>query len=315
MPEQRDNYDSPWKEAIEKYFVQFMEFFFPEAYNEIDWSKGYEFLDKELQEVVRDAELGKRLVDKLVRVCAKNGRIAWVMIHVEVQGRKEQNFEKRMYVYNYRLFDRYDTRVASLAVLGDENPKWRPDSFGYKLWGCEVSIKFPIVKLMEYEDNIDELAKSRNPFAIIVAAHLKAKATKKDFESRYQWKLTLTKRLYEKGYEKEDILELYRFIDWIMALPKDLETQFTKNIVQFEEDKKMPYVSSAERLGREWGILEKAQEYVVEVLKIRFKKLPKNIANSISSIDDISLLNKLLKKAVETASLEDFQKSLANSLS
>jgi hypothetical protein len=46
---------------------------FSEAYAGIDWARGYEFLDKELQQVVRDAELGRRLADKLVKVWRVDG--------------------------------------------------------------------------------------------------------------------------------------------------------------------------------------------------------------------------------------------------
>ena len=63
-----DDYDSPWKKILEAYFQEFMVFFFPAAAEEIDWSRGYAFLDKELQQIVHDAELGKRLADKLVQV-------------------------------------------------------------------------------------------------------------------------------------------------------------------------------------------------------------------------------------------------------
>ena len=73
-----DDYDSPWKEAVEHYF--------PEAYAEIDWSKEHVFLDQELRAVVQDAELGKRFVDKLVRVTLLNGEENWIYIHIEVQG-------------------------------------------------------------------------------------------------------------------------------------------------------------------------------------------------------------------------------------
>ncbi len=72
LPETSD-YDSPWKEALERYFPQFLEFFFPQIHEEIDWSRGWTFLDKELQQVVRDAELGRRLVDKLVKVWKLDG--------------------------------------------------------------------------------------------------------------------------------------------------------------------------------------------------------------------------------------------------
>jgi hypothetical protein len=46
------DYDSPWKEALEAYFPLFLAFFFPEVHTAIDWSRGYELLDKELQQVV-----------------------------------------------------------------------------------------------------------------------------------------------------------------------------------------------------------------------------------------------------------------------
>ncbi|MCP4702020.1 MAG: cytosolic protein, partial [Gammaproteobacteria bacterium] len=47
--------DSPWKDILEQYFEEFMHFFFPEVHALIDWKRGYEFLDKEFQQVVRDA--------------------------------------------------------------------------------------------------------------------------------------------------------------------------------------------------------------------------------------------------------------------
>ena len=60
-----DDYDSPWKEAIERYFDDFMRFYFPDAHAQIDWAQPLVFLDQELRAAIRDAELGKRVVDKL----------------------------------------------------------------------------------------------------------------------------------------------------------------------------------------------------------------------------------------------------------
>jgi hypothetical protein len=73
MSELPTEYDTPWKDALESYFEEFIAFFFPQAHGDIDWTQGYEFLDKELQQVVRDAELGKRLVDKLVKIYRTGG--------------------------------------------------------------------------------------------------------------------------------------------------------------------------------------------------------------------------------------------------
>ena len=50
----------------------------------------------------------------------KNNQETWLLIHIEVQGTRETDFSERMYVYNYRTYDRYRRPVASLAVLTDE---------------------------------------------------------------------------------------------------------------------------------------------------------------------------------------------------
>lgn len=151
---QMSDFDSPWKEIIEHYFVEFMQFFFPVAYEGIDWQRGYTFLDKELQKVVRDAETKRRQVDKLVQVYEKEGGAeAWVLIHIEVQSQTSQAFSQRMFIYNYRLFDRYAKEVVSFAILSDDSPTWRPSHFGYEKWGCKMWLDFPIAKLLDYKED------------------------------------------------------------------------------------------------------------------------------------------------------------------
>jgi len=50
--------------------------------------------------------------------------------------------------------------------------------------------------------------------------------------------------------------DLHLFIDWLLALPEELEKEYIEEMKKFEEGKEMAYVSSAERLGREKGKLE-----------------------------------------------------------
>ena len=102
------DYDSPWKEALERYFEAFLALLFADVHTQIDWSRGYESLDKEFQQVVREAELGRRYVDKLFKVWTKDGAERWVLIHVEVQTELDAEFPRSPYVYNYRIFDRYN---------------------------------------------------------------------------------------------------------------------------------------------------------------------------------------------------------------
>ena len=56
----RGNFDEGWKEIIGSYFPQLMEFFFPDAYRDIDFDQGYEFLDTELERIVKESVSGRR---------------------------------------------------------------------------------------------------------------------------------------------------------------------------------------------------------------------------------------------------------------
>jgi hypothetical protein len=67
------DYDSPWKEILDTFFEAFMVFFFQAAHAAIDWQRGLEFFDKELQKITADAAVGRRYVDKLAKVWLKSG--------------------------------------------------------------------------------------------------------------------------------------------------------------------------------------------------------------------------------------------------
>lgn len=290
MSQPQTEFDSPWKDVIERYFQDFIQFFLPQAHGEIDWTRDYEFLDKELQQVVRDAELGLRLVDKLVKIYRTGGEEAWVLVHIEIQGQPESGFAERMYVYNYRIYDRYKRSVASIAVLGDERSSWRPDQFGYELWGSEVLFRFPVVKLLDYKQQWSAIDASSNPFATVVMAHLKAQETRQKRSERFEWKLAITRRLYELGYGREDVINLFGFIDWVMSLPASLEQEFRLELQQLEAERRMPYITSVERSGIRQGLLEG----ISLGLKLKFGSEGNSLLPEISEIRDVEQLRAIL---------------------
>ena len=249
-----DQYDSPWKEVIERYFPEFMAFYFPDAYAEIDWAKEHVFLDQELREVVQDAELGKRFVDRLVRVNVLNGGESWIYIHVEVQGTKQAEFAERMFVYNYRLFDRYKRPVASLAVLADEHKEWKPTSYGFTVLGCRHILEFPVAKLTDYAEKVDELLASDNAFGLITVAHILTQQTRKQHQERYKAKLRLIRILYQRHWDKQRVIDLFSVLDWLMQLPEWLNSQVWQELETIEESKKVQYITSVERIGMAKGI-------------------------------------------------------------
>jgi hypothetical protein len=285
------NYDESWKAAIELYFEAFVAFFFPEAHRAIDWERGYEFLDKELQQIVRDAEVGTRFVDKLLKVFLVDGEEAWLLLHIEIQSQADGDFSKRMFIYHYRIYDRYNREVVSLAVLGDDQPNWRPQEFGYGRWGCEMRLQFPIVKLLDYA--WEDLEASENPFAAVVMAHRKTQNTTQNSPERLQWKLRLIKSLYRRGYSRQDILELFLILDRMMRLPEPLELVFRDELKKFEEETQMAYVSSIQRIerreGREEGRIEERQDLIRNLLISRFGEVDEPLETLIETLTQLPL--------------------------
>lgn len=150
-----------------------MDFFFPQIYKDINFSRGFEFLDKELQKILRRSEVGKRIVDKLVKVYLNDGSEKWLLIHIEVQGYQEPTFSERIYIYNYRIYDRYRKEVISLALLTDTNKNYRPTSFRISRWEFELYFQFPKFKLIDFREQWEELEQNPNPFSIVFMSFLK----------------------------------------------------------------------------------------------------------------------------------------------
>ncbi|XGA80969.1 hypothetical protein OR573_04770 [Halomonas sp. CH40] len=262
----RADHDSPWKMALESYFQEFLDLLFPAINEQVDWSQGYSFLDKELQQITPDADSGRRHADKLIKVYAKDGSETWVLIHVEVQGEPEEAFAERMYTYQYRLRDRYNMDVVSLAVLTDTRQNFRPTTFHFARWGCELTFTFPTAKLIDWETHWADLETSNNVFALVVMAQVQAKRVK-DGATRKDVKVALIRLLYERGYSREQIVRLFNIIDWMLQLPRALEPEFVQAVYAIQEEKQMPYVNTIERLGIEKGEklgIEKGEKLGIE---------------------------------------------------
>lgn len=284
-----DDHDSPWKEALRIYFKDFAALLFPEIHDQIDWSVPPVFLDHELQQVTHDSKTGRRYADKLARVKTCEGHELWVLMHIEIQGYIDSEFAERVYLINSRLYDRYRVDTVSAVVLTDTSASFYPERFARGLWGCELEFRFPTRKLSEWEDRWEELSNSRNPFALVVMAQLRAR-TAKEGEERKEWKKRLIRSMYEHGFSREDILELFRLIDWFLQLPHDLEQAFLQEHYQYEESKKMPYITSAERFGIEKGIIRGERTLLYRLLTKKFGPLDAATAEMLESATEADIV-------------------------
>jgi len=109
----------------------------------------------------------------------------------------------------------------------------------------------------DYRDRIEDFEKSDNVFAVVVAVHLRTLETKNDKLTRRQEKARLTRALCERGFERKDIASLYHFIDWIMVLPRELEDEYNREMIEFEEE-------NISLVSRAWEEKKKRRKNVME---------------------------------------------------
>jgi Domain of unknown function (DUF4351) len=139
----------------------------------------------------------------------------------------------------------------------------------------------PVCKLLTFRRKIRQLEQSPNPAAFIILAQLRALQTRGASKSRQRllFKWALARRLYESGQAKQDVLDLFRLIDWLITLPKNLDLEFRHRQVTYTQENTMPYITSTERLareegleaGREAGREEASSRIVLRLLKRRFE--------------------------------------------
>ena len=136
----------------------------------------------------------------------------------------------------------------------------------------------------------------------------------RDGAERKQWKLRLLRGLYERGYNREEILTLFRFIDWLLRLPAVLDQEFWHEFHQFEEEKHMPYVTSVERLGMQKGFaqgqLQAAREMLLEAVATRFGEVSQDVTAAVQRLETVEPMRMLLRQALTCASLEAFRDAL-----
>ena len=188
--------------------------------------------------------------------------------------------------------------------MADDDAEWRPSDFSSNLFGCESGIRFPAVKLLDFAAHEAMLETSDNPFAQVVLAHLKARETHGDPAGRCDWKIRLVRNLLERGFSPREVRELFRVIDWLMELPPPLVTVFWQEVEKMQEEKRMPYVTSIERLGIRKGLCKGIES----MLKLRFGEEGLKLMPEIREIYEEETLEAILK-ALETAtSLEDVRR-------
>jgi hypothetical protein len=138
----------------------------------------------------------------------------------------------------------------------------------------------------------------------VVLAHLKALETRHDPADRRAWKVRLVRGLYERGLDAEDVRQLFRFIDWVMDLPQELDDTFWQEIAQIQETKRMPFITTPERVGRKAGYLKGLEI----ALRVKFGDEVLGLLPELRELHDHELLEAVLEAIPTVSSPEQLRR-------
>jgi len=310
----RADNDGGWKHILSAHLKDFVEFFWSEAYQAIDWTRPYELLEQELIAIGVKEEIGKRCVDKLFKVFLLNGDEQWLLLHIEIQNTKDDAFSERMFTYFYRIFDRYNKDIASMAILADLNQEWRPNEYRKKIWGSEIIRKYEVVKLTDYRTKTEELKNHPNPFGMVVLVQLAAMESRPDDKQRLLTKLEFFRALHIRGWPLGKSMNMYKYLDTMLGLNPKYQVQYITEAKAIDEEfsMNMNFTTIAERHGFEEGMQQGMQQGVqhgeahllTSILKVKFKELPDAYVKKISTAD-ADTLNQWAINFINAQSLDE----------
>ncbi len=228
-------------------------------------------MDKELLELFPDLEKqgGSRFVDMLVKIFGTDGSEEWMLIHIEIQARNDQQFSKRMFQYFYRIYDRYDVPVTALAVFTGAGKSLPVNVFNYKFLGTEIQYKYNKYHIMDHSE--EQLLAMDNPFALIVLAAQKVLLSDKIPEWELaQHRLTIARALIQsKKYSNEKIKRFLYFLKTFIHIENpEFNSNFDIEISQLTGNvSTMGIIETIKMLTMEEGIeigIEKGYEQGIE---------------------------------------------------
>jgi len=249
--------DILWKGIIEDAPIHFFKFFLPHTEKVIDFSRPFEYMDKDLEAIFPTEDTMKpRYVDKLIKVYTVSGEAEYILVHIEVQGYRDKDFGIRMFTYFYRLLDRYQKPVTALAIFTDDNPGYFPSEYACDFLGTSVVYRFNGYKVHHQDEA--ELAGHPNPFALVVLTVLVAIRHKKvTDDDLMQLKLDLFRRCLGYKMDKGTLRAMVNFLKNYIRFAK------SESYLTFEKEIKL-ITNDNTTMGIEELILDMAKKEGIE---------------------------------------------------
>ncbi|MEM9544107.1 MAG: DUF4351 domain-containing protein [Cyanobacteria bacterium P01_E01_bin.42] len=293
------DHDSLFKQLLTVFFVEFVELFFPKLRKYLD-PNSITFLDKE---VFTDVIEGERYeTDIIVQARFAEGD-AYFLIHIENQSYVETAFDRRMFGYFARLYEKFHLPVYPIVVLSYDRPQKAAINYH--------QVKFPDFEVLKFNYRVIQLNRlnwrdfleRKNPVASALMAKMKIAP-----EDRPRVKVECLRLLVTLRLDPARMHLISGFVDSYLKLNEVETRQFAEQIAKIRPEEKeevMQIVTSwmeegieigldrgreeGRKEGREEGREEGKLQLLLLQLTRRFGELQSDVEARISKLTLVQL--------------------------
>jgi hypothetical protein len=142
-----------------------------------------------------------------------------------------------------------------LAIFTEADENYKPSKFEYNFFETELTYKYRIYKAIAQNENI--LLKSENPFALAILASNYALQSKNKEDNKLKFKIKLAQLLLQRNYNRDEIIEVFKFIDVLLELKNESNRKiYYEEVIKVANTKKKEIIGDFQKMAIKQGIEE-----------------------------------------------------------
>ena len=306
------DHDRLFKELLTTFFVEFLELFLPEvlAYLELD---SIQFVDKE---VFTDVTAGERYEADLIVKVKFRGEESCFLIHIENQSYKQPNFDKRMFRYFSRLYEKFDLPVYPVVLFSYDYPKTPEPNLHQIAFPNKVVLQFNYDVIQLNRLNWRDFLRQQNPVATALMSKMNIAPAE-----RPQVKFECLRLLATLRLDPARMRLISGFIDTYLRLSAEEQLLLQADLARIEpreQEVVMQIVTSWMEEGIEQGIeqgkLQATLSLIMRLLPRRVGTLTPELQEQIQQLS-LTQLDDLAVALLDFSSVADLEAWLQQELS
>jgi hypothetical protein len=291
--------DQLFKALLKAFLQELIELFLPQLAPKIDFQQ-VEFLDKELYTDTRQGN--RREPDLVAKVNTHEGIPEILLLHCEIQAKRERGFPYRMFEYYALLRLRHQLPVYPIALyLTPNTGGLHKEVYEEHLFEADI-LRFEYEALGLPDLSADEYLERGSPLASALSALMHS-----SHWDRVHHKLQSLRRVAVSEIDEGRKSLLVNVIESCLQLSAGERVQFNELVEASEEVREMLtiYEERGIEKGIEQGIIRGKREVLLRMMRSKFGELPDEVIRKLENLTDNDLLDELSVRLLIASTLEE----------